>query len=167
MRISGERVGLVDPSHERYDWSARRTVAWFALAALAVVVGVRSLALAADAVGVQPTVAHYAFAVLPVLVVPAAVLRLWSDDAFDHDAYHADGGRRRLARDLALGVLVGYAAVPAYLAVAPLAPRPVALVYALVTGTLLGVAATVGAAREYYETDAHPYYFGFLDRLSR
>lgn len=156
---------MADPTHEHYAWSTRRTALAFVGLLLLPLVVVRSLAFAANVLDVQPTMAHYAFAVLPLLVAPATVLRLWSDDRFDHGRYVANSTRWRLARDLGLGVLVAFLLIPAYLAVNPIAPAPLALLYALVTGVLLGVTAIIGAAREYYDDDAHPRYFALLDRL--
>lgn len=157
---------MVDPSHEHYDWSVRRTVASVVLVALAVVVGIRLLALAADAIGVQPTVVHYLALVLPVLVAPVALVRLHSDARFDDRRYREDRETAGLVRDVALGVVVAYVGFAGFVVLLDDLPTVVIAVLGTAEGTLLGVTATMGAAREFYDDDdAHPSYFGLLDRL--
>jgi hypothetical protein len=158
---------MFDLAHDEDALDPWRTVAVVAATLLAAVVVVRAAALAANALGVDATVTLYLAVALPVLVPPMTVLRLWSDARFDHAAYQEACGTRGTGRDLALGVVVAVLGFGGFVALLRGLPEAVVGVLAVVEGVLLGVTATIGAAREYYDEDAHPRYFALLDRLPR
>lgn len=157
---------MFDLTHDAYALDPWRTLAVFAATLLALVGVVRVAALAANAVGVDATVTLYLGVALLVIVPAMTVLRLWSDARFDHAAYRDARTTRGVVRDHALGVAVALLGFAAFALLLSDFPDVLVGLFAVVEGTLLGVTATMGVAREYYDDDAHPRYFALLDRLT-
>lgn len=157
---------MFDLTHDEYALDPWRTLAVFAATLLALVVVVRGAALAATALGVDATLPLYLGVALPVIVPPMTVLRLWSDARFDHAAYRDARGTRGVVRDVAFGVVVALLGFAAFVLLLGDFPDVLVGLLAVVQGVLLGITATMGVAREYYDDDAHPRYFALLDRLA-
>lgn len=156
---------MFDVTHDEYDLDPWRAFALAAATLLALVVVVRAAALAANALEVDATITLYLGVALPVIVPPTTTLRLQSDARFDHAAYIDASGTRGVVRDHAIGVAVALLAFTALVVLLADLHEAILGVLAVVEGTLLGVTATMGAAREYYDDDAHPRYFALLDYL--
>jgi hypothetical protein len=158
-------MGVFDLTHDQYALDPWRTLGFLGATLVAVVLAIRTTALAATALGIDASLTLYLGVALLVLTPPMAGLRLWSDGRFDHTAYRDTRDTRGIVRDHALGVAVALVVFAAEFVLLRELSQYLAGLFAVVVGAFLGVTATVGAAREYYDADAHPYYFALLDRL--